>query len=210
VIADFHLQSLRTSIQPLYLLSETKYENAVSVKIRSNGKSTTEFKAVLAKMEKTYKEVYPTSSQDFLPSFFDDTLAKFYEKEARQAQILNTATGIAILISCMGLFGLAAFVTQQRTKEIGIRKVLGSTIYQIVGFLSKDFLSLVVLSIVIASPIAYWLIKKWLEDFAYRVNISLWIFVLAGVVSIVIAILTVSYQSIRAALLNPVKSLKVE
>lgn len=210
VIADFHLQSLHTSIQPLYLLSEKKYERAVNVKIRSSGKSATEFKAVLAKIEKTYKEVYPTSSQDFSPSFFDDTLAKFYEKEARQAQILNTSTGIAILISCMGLFGLSAFVTQQRTKEIGIRKVLGSTIYQIVGLLSKDFLRLVVLSFVIASPIAYWLMKKWLEDFAYRVDISIWIFVVAGVASIVIAILTVSYQSIRAALLNPAKSLKVE
>lgn len=210
VIADFHLQSLRSSIQPLYLLSENKYERSVSVKIRSNGKSATEFKAVLAKMKKAYNEVYPTSSRDFSPSFFDDTLAKFYEKESRQAQILNTATGIAILISCMGLFGLAAYITQQRTKEIGIRKILGSTIYQIVGLLSKDFIRLVILSIVIASPIAYWLMRKWLEDFAYRVDISIWIFVLAGIVSIVIAILTVSYQSIRAALLNPVKTLKVE
>jgi putative ABC transport system permease protein len=210
VVADFHLRSLHTPIEPLYIMSETKWESAINVKIRSNGKSSADFKGILAKIKKTYNEVYPNASQEFNPIFFDETIAKFYKKERQFAQILNTATGIAIFISCMGLFGLVAFTTQRRTKEIGIRKVLGASVTQIVNLLSKDFLKLVILGIVIASPIAYWAMNKWLQDFAYRVEISWWIFALAGIVAIVIALLTVSYQSIKAALANPVKSLRTE
>ena len=157
-----------------------------------------------------YNQVYPDNDQVFNPVFFDETFTNFYKKEQQFAQILNTATGIAIFISCMGLFGLVAFTTQRRTKEIGIRKVLGASVTQIVNLLSKDFLKLVILGIVIASPIAYWAMNKWLQDFAYRVEISWWIFALAGIVAIVIALLTVSYQSIRAAMANPVKSLRTE
>ncbi|MEA5256972.1 FtsX-like permease family protein [Arcicella aquatica] len=210
VVADFHLQPLHKAIQPLYMMSENKYETAFNVKVRSKGQSSTDFKAVLAKIQKAYKEVYPNSYEEFSPTFFDESIAKFYEKEERFAKILNTATGIAILISCMGLFGLVAFTTQQRTKEIGIRKVLGASVSQIVKLLSKDFLKLVILGIVIASPIAYWAMNKWLQDFAYRVDISWWIFALAAIASIIIALISVSYQSIKAALMNPVKSLRAE
>ena len=210
VVQDFHLQSLRDPIKPLYILSETKYESGFNVKIKSAGKSADSFKAVTAKMKKAYDEVYPNSNWEFDPKFFDETIAKFYKKEQQFAQILNTATGIAIFISCMGLFGLVAFTTQRRTKEIGIRKVLGASVTQIVQLLSKDFLRLVILGIIIASPIAYWAMNKWLQDFAYRVEISWWIFALAGIMAIVIALLTVSYQSVRAALANPVKSLRTE
>jgi putative ABC transport system permease protein len=210
ILADFHLQSLREPIKPLYMMSDMKYESAMSVKIKSAGKSADSFKEVTAKMKKAYDEVYPNSNWEFDPKFFDETIAKFYKKEQQFAQILNTATGIAIFISCMGLFGLVAFTTRQRTKEIGIRKVLGASVTQIVQLLSKDFLRLVILGIVIASPIAYWAMNKWLQDFAYRVDISWWIFALAGIVAIVIALLTVSYQSIKAALANPVKSLRTE
>jgi putative ABC transport system permease protein len=210
VLADFHLQPLNKIIKPLYLVSENKYETSINVKIRSNGQSAESFKGVLGKIEKAFKQVYPNNSQEFNPIFFDETIAKFYKQEKQFAQILNTATGIAIFISCMGLFGLVAFTTQRRTKEIGIRKVLGASVTQIVQLLSKDFLKLVILGIVIASPIAYWAMNKWLQDFAYRVDISWWIFALAGIVAIVIALLTVSYQSIRAALANPVKSLRTE
>lgn len=209
VVADFHLQPLHKAIKPLYLLSENKYETSINVKIRSKDKSAADFKGILAKIEKVFKEVYP-DGQSFEPTFFDETVAKFYDAEKYFAQILNTATGIAILISCMGLFGLVAFTTQQRTKEIGIRKVLGATVTQIVQLLSKDFLRLVILGIVIASPIAYWAMTKWLQNFAYKVDISWWIFALAGIMAIVIALLTVSYQSIRAAMANPVKSLRTE
>jgi predicted permease len=210
VVADFHIQPLHTTIKPLYFLAETRDEVGINVKIRSNGKSSTEFKGVLAKIEKAFNDVYPNSRQSFEPTFFDETIARFYDAEKRFAQILNTATGIAILISCMGLFGLVAFTTKQRTKEIGIRKVLGATVSQIVQLLSKDFLRLVMLGIVIASPIAYWVMKQWLQNFAYRIEISWWIFTLAGIVAIVIALLTVSYQAIKAALANPVKSLRTE
>jgi putative ABC transport system permease protein len=210
VVADFHLRSLHTPIEPLYIMSETKWESAINVKIQSNGKSSADFKGILAKIKKAFNEVYPNASQEFDPKFFDETIANFYKKEVQFAQILNTATGIAIFISCMGLFGLVAFTTRQRTKEIGIRKVLGASVTQIVQLLSKDFLRLVILGIVIASPIAYWAMNKWLQDFAYRVDISWWIFALAGIVAIVIALLTVSYQSIKAALANPVKSLRTE
>ncbi len=210
VLADFHLQPLNKIIKPLYLVSENKYETSINVKIRSNGKSAENFKGVLGKIEKAFTQVYPNNSQEFNPIFFDETIAKFYKKEQQFAQILNTATGIAIFISCMGLFGLVAFTTRQRTKEIGIRKVLGASVTQIVQLLSKDFLRLVILGIVIASPIAYWAMNKWLQDFAYRVDISWWIFALAGIVAIVISLLTVSYQSIKAALMNPVKSLRTE
>jgi putative ABC transport system permease protein len=210
ILADFHLQSLREPIKPLYMMSDMKYESAMSVKIKSAGKSADSFKAVTAKMKKAYDEVYPNSNWEFDPKFFDETIAKFYKKEQQFAQILNTATGIAIFISCMGLFGLVAFTTRQRTKEIGIRKVLGASVTQIVNLLSKDFLRLVILGIVIASPIAYWAMNKWLQDFAYRINIEWWIFALAGIVAVVIALLTVSYQSIKAALANPVKSLRTE
>ena len=210
VVADFHLQSLRDPIKPLYILSETKYASGFNVKVKIAGKSADNFKAINAKMTKAYDEVYPNSSTEFDPKFFDETVAKFYKKEQQFAQILNTATGIAIFISCMGLFGLVAFTTQRRTKEIGIRKVLGASVTQIVNLLSKDFLKLVILGIVIASPIAYWAMNKWLQDFAYRVEISWWIFALAGIGATVIALLTVSYQSIKAALANPVKSLRTE
>jgi putative ABC transport system permease protein len=210
IVADFHLQSMHQLIKPLYMMSEMKNEHHLSIKIKSTEKTIENFKAVSAKMEKAYDEVYPDTNMRFDPKFFDETIAKFYEKEEQFAQILNTATGIAIFIACMGLFGLVAFTTKQRTKEIGIRKVLGASVAQIVQLLSKDFLRLVILGIVIASPIAYWAMNKWLQDFAYRVEISWWIFASAGIIAIVIALLTVSYQSIRAALANPVKSLRTE
>ena len=210
VLADFHLQPLNKIIKPLYLVSENKSETGINVKIRSSGQSAESFKDVLGKIEVAFKQVYPNNSQEFNPTFFDETIAKFYKQEQQFGKILNTATGIAIFISCMGLFGLVAFTTRQRTKEIGIRKVLGASVTQIVQLLSKDFLRLVILGIVIASPIAYWAMSKWLQDFAYRVDISWWIFALAGIVAIIIALLTVSYQAIRAAVANPVKSLRTE
>ena len=209
VLANFHFQSMHKNIKPLFMNTD-EYARVINVKIRSNGKSSESFKGILSKMEKAYNQVYPDNDQVFQPVFFDETFANFYKKEQQFAQILNTATGIAIFISCMGLFGLVAFTTRQRTKEIGIRKVLGASVTQIVQLLSKDFLRLVILGIVIASPIAYWAMSKWLQDFAYRVDISWWIFALAGIMAIVIALLTVSYQAIRAALANPVKSLRTE
>ena len=209
VIADYNFQSMHNKIHPLFISGDNYYEK-INIKIKTVNNNSADVAKVLDKIKVEYDKVYPNSDEPFEAKFFDQTIAKFYEKERKMSQLLNTATGIAILISCLGLFGLVAFSTAQRTKEIGIRKVLGASVQQIVGLLSKDFLKLVILSILIASPIAYYFMDKWLQDFAYRVNISWWIFALAGILAIVIALLTVSYQAIRAALANPVKSLRTE
>jgi putative ABC transport system permease protein len=133
-----------------------------------------------------------------------------YKSEQRVSTIAGIFALLSILISCLGLFGLAAYTTERRTKEIGIRKVLGASVAGITGLLAKDFLKLVLISIVIASPVAWYFMQKWLSNFVYRINMQWWMFVLAGIAAIAIAFLTVSYQSIKAALMNPVRSLRKE
>ncbi len=140
--------------------------------------------------------------------FLDAQVQKQYESEITVSRILNSFTLVAILISCLGLFGLAAFSAEQRIKEVGIRKVLGAGVPGIVRLLSQDFLKLVVVSLVIATPVAWWAMDKWLQSFAYRVPLSWWMFALAGLLAMVIALFTVSFQAIRAAVANPVKSLR--
>jgi putative ABC transport system permease protein len=149
-------------------------------------------------------------NEKFEYEFLDDKIAKFYKREQKIAHLLSIATAIAIFISCIGLFGLVTYSVAQRTKEIGIRKVLGATVAQIIMLLSLDFLRLVIISIVIASPIAYYFAQQWLLDFAYRVHLSWLIFVSAALISIAITLLTVSVRAIRAALRNPVESLRYE
>lgn len=140
--------------------------------------------------------------------FLDENIQKFYEPEARLSKTIGLAGGIAVLLACLGLFGLAALSTVNRTKEIGIRKVLGASIAGITGLLAKDFLKLVVISFVIASPIAWWVMSHWLADFAYRIDMKWWMFAVAGLTAVTVAFLTVSFQTIKAALANPVKSLR--
>jgi putative ABC transport system permease protein len=140
----------------------------------------------------------------------DQDFQKNYEKESRQAALINYFTLVAIIISCLGLFGLATFTAEQRTKEIGIRKVLGASVYGVVALLSKDFLKLVVVAVIIASPLAWWGMNKWLQNFAYQTNIGWSVFALTFFVAVVIAFATISLQAIRAALANPVKSLRAE
>ena len=143
-------------------------------------------------------------------SVLDEAFDSMYRSEQRIGKIFISFAILAIFVACLGLFGLATFTAEQRTKEIGIRKAMGASVIQIVNLLSKDFLRLVILGIVIASPVAYWAMNKWIQDFAYRDEISWWIFVWAGLISIIIALLTVSYQAIKAAMANPVKSLRTE
>ncbi len=207
VLADYHFQSLQEQIKPLFFTNEGQ-SNIVNIKIKNL--STESLKPVLAKMELAYKAIYKGENDKFEAHFFDDTLAKFYEKETKMSYLLNFATGLAIFISCLGLFGLVAYSTSQKTKEIGIRKVLGASIASILGLLSKDFLKLIIISILIASPIAYYFMQEWLKNYSYKVDIDIWIFIMAAVCSIIIAISTISYQAIKAAMANPVKSLKVE
>jgi putative ABC transport system permease protein len=208
VIRDFHSKSLHEPITPFFMSTGEWAERDISVKLSTSGQSVGHLKDVLARMEKAWTAVYPTKKFEY--SFFDESIARLYEKEEKTAKIMNIAMGIAIFISCMGLFGLAAFIAEQRTKEIGIRKVLGASVTDIVSMLSRDFILLVVIAIVIASPVAWYFMHQWLQDFAYRVPISWWIYGIAGAGAIGIALLTVSFQAIRAARANPVESLKAE
>jgi putative ABC transport system permease protein len=146
----------------------------------------------------------------FQYSFLDEDFDQLYRAEARLSELLGYFSGIAIFIACLGLFGLAAFTAERRTKEIGVRKVLGATAPGIVALLSKDFLKLVGIAFVVAAPVAWFAMNRWLEGFAYRIEIGPWVFVLAGALALVIALLTVSYQALKAALADPVRALRYE
>ncbi|HZY36315.1 MAG TPA: FtsX-like permease family protein, partial [Mucilaginibacter sp.] len=207
VLKDFNSKSLHEDISPFFMCSIKGRERTVSMKL-ATGKGISNFKATIAQIQNAWKEVYPNDKFEY--AFFDQTIAGFYDKEQKTAQLMNTAMLIAIFISCMGLFGLAMFTAQQRMKEIGIRKVLGASVAGIVSMLSRDFLVLILISLVIASPIAYYFMHVWLEDFAYRINISPWTFLLSGLAAILIALATVSFQAIKAAMANPVNSLRSE
>lgn len=133
-----------------------------------------------------------------------------YRADTQVSEIVGILAGLAIFISCLGLFGLASYSAERRIKEIGVRKVLGASVAGIVALLSRDFLQLVLLAILIASPVAWWAVRTWLNDFAYRIDVEWWMFALAGALAVLIALFTISFQSIRAALMNPVKSLKTD
>jgi putative ABC transport system permease protein len=202
VLKDYHHLGLRQPIDPI-IFYPTKDIHYITVTLTADN-----VKSKMGNLEALYKQSFPNNPFDFF--FADENFNKQYKSELQFGHIFTSASMLAIFIACLGLFGLATFTAEARTKEIGIRKVLGASVTQIVQLLSKDFMLLVVLGIVIAIPIAYYFMNKWLQDFAYRINIEWWIFALAGVISIVIALLTVSYQSIKAALSNPVKSLRTE
>jgi putative ABC transport system permease protein len=208
VLTDFHSGSLHDVIAPTFISTSKKYSRIISVKLTTAGKQNSDFKATIAKIEKLWKDVYPNAKFEY--KFFDETIAKFYDKEQKTEQLMNTAMVIAIFISCMGLFGLVTFEAQKRTKEIGIRKVLGASVSNIVSMFSMDFLKLILLSFVIASPVAYYFMFQWLQNFAYRVDISWWVFVVSVLAAMFIALITVSFQAIKAAMANPVKSLRTE
>ncbi len=148
--------------------------------------------------------------EPFNYSFMNEDFNNLYRTEQRMGVIAISFSALAILIACLGLFGLAAYAAEQRTKEIGIRKVLGATVSNITAMLSKDFLKLVIIAAVIAFPVAWWFMHSWLQDFAYRTHISWWVFIIAGIVAALIAVVTVSFQTIKAAITNPVKSLRTE
>jgi ABC-type antimicrobial peptide transport system permease subunit len=180
----------------------------MSVKLATTGKGIGDVGHILSDIEKTWKGVNPNEPLEF--AFYDDTIASFYEKEQKTAQIISAAMAMAIFISCMGLFGLAVFTTKQRTREIGIRKVLGASVSNILVILSAGFLRLVGIAALIASPIAWYAMNRWLEGFAYHTPIRWWIFVLAGLLAALIALITISMQAIKVARANPVNSIKTE
>lgn len=203
VYKDFHYRSLQTPIEPLILAIVPWRFHYISLKL-----NTAELPATMAFVEKQWQELFPENPFDY--SFLDEEFDRQYTADERMSKTVLVFTGIAIFIACLGLFGLATFVAQQRTKEIGIRKVMGASVPGLVKLLSKDFVRLVLFALLIASPISWWVMHQWLQDFAYRIDIEWWMFAVAGLMVVAIALATVSFQSIKAALANPVDSLRNE
>jgi putative ABC transport system permease protein len=208
VMADFHLRPVSEAILPAMYRYDFNRYMVLNVKLQSQNKNAGDVKQTLARLENLWKKQYPDDVFEY--AFIDETITAFYQTETNILKTLRVATGIAILISCLGLLGLSSFTISQRTKEIGIRKVLGASVSNIVLLISKDFLKLVCIAFIMATPIAWYLLGKWLEDFEYRINLQWWMFAAVGALALVAALLTVSYQSIKAALSNPVNSLRRE
>ena len=204
VMKDFNYSSLHLEVKPFMISYDPKRSNT-HITVAAHSKN---YKQLLGKIESIWHKDLPETPFEY--AFLDAEIQKQYDTEVTLSRIINSFTLMAILISCLGLFGLATFSAEQRNKEIGIRKVLGASVSGIVQLLSKDFLKLVLVAIVIATPIAWWAMNKWLQGFAYRINISWWMFAIAGVVAIFIALFTVGFQAIKAAVSNPVKSLRTE
>lgn len=203
VVKDFNFESLHDNIGALCLFLNLSRGN---VSFRLNTQN--DLKGTISQIESKWKNM--AKGQPFSYEFMDDSFNNVYKAEQRIGKISLAFAFLTILVACLGLFGLITFIAEQRIKEIGIRKVLGASVPNIVQLLSKDFVVLVIVSIAIASPIAYYAMNKWLQDFAYRINIEWWVFALAGVLALFIALLTVSFQAIKAAVANPVKSLRTE
>lgn len=200
VVKDFNFNSLRQTVSPLvFFLGDDR--GSITVRIKTDN-----IKNLLGQIEEKWKAVVP--SQPFNYTFMDDAFNNLYAAEQRVGIISLSFSVLAIFIACLGLFGLVTFAAEQRTKEIGIRKVLGATVANIVQLLSKDFMKLVLISAVVAFPLAWWVMHQWLQDFAYRIDIGWWVFAIAGLVAALIALATVSFQAVRAALTNPVKNLR--
>ena len=203
VMEDFNFESMKQEVTPLSLILSKYNSTIVSVKISGN-----DVKNAISYAASVWKGFSP--NQPFRYTFLDESFTNMYSNVRRTGSIFTSFAVLAIIIACLGLFGLSAFMAEQRNKEIGIRKVLGASVSGITAMLSKDFVKLVIISIIIASPIAYWAMTKWLQDFAYRISISWWMVAVAGLSAILIALLTISFQSIKAALMNPVKTLRTE
>jgi putative ABC transport system permease protein len=208
VVADFHPHSLREPIKPLVIANGTKNADGFNITLQPRNGSGSNWTSTLAAIEKAFRSVYPNDDYEY--AFIDDTIAKFYTAEKNISRLLLWATGLTIFISCLGLLGLVIYITNQRTKEIGVRKVVGASVTQIVVLLSRDFMKLVTMAIVIALPIAWWGSHKWLENFAYRASLSWWIFVAGGAVLYGIALLVLCLRAVKAATVNPVDSLRSE
>ncbi len=208
VVSDFIQKSLHEPVKPLVIASWNNIEKNFSISLQPQNEDGTAWKTTISKIEKAFKEVYP--EDDFNYKFFDEDIAKYYTAEQNIDSLLKWSTALAIFISCLGLLGLVIYTTTQRTKEIGVRKVLGASVSQIVSLISKDFILLVLFAFVIAAPLAWIGMNKWLQNFAFRTNISWWIFLSGGAIMIVIALITLSFQTIKAAAANPVKSLRTE
>ena len=208
VVKNFHFQSLRDEITPLVIFSKEVFGarsnmNYVAIRLKAN-----EYQQAIKSIESKWKELVP--DRPFRYEFLQDNLNRGYDEEHRSAKMFTIFSGLAVVIACVGLFGLSAYTASRRTKEIGIRKVLGATVGGVVMLLSKDFARLVAIAFVLASPLAWWMMDQWLSGFAYKITMGATPFILAGITALAIAWLTISYQSVKAAIANPVRSLKSE
>jgi putative ABC transport system permease protein len=203
VMKDFHFSSMHDKIEPVVLFNNPKYFGSVLLRIGPG-----QLPNVLAQIEKRWQAFVP--SRPFSYSFLDDEYDAMYRTERKLGTLMSLLCGMAILITSLGLLGLVAFITTHRTKEIGIRRVLGASVSHITALISKDFFGLIIIAIIIASPVAYYFMHQWLQDYSYRISISWWMFGLAAIVVILVALFTISYHTVRAAKANPVKSLRTE
>ncbi len=208
VVADFHMESFHSAIKPAVIVNWAEFIEGAAVRLSPAVKTPAQVKAVLARMEAESKKVYPDEAFNY--SFLNESITWLFGQEQNTSWLATAAMCITIFISCMGLFGLAMFSAERRVKEIGIRKVLGAGVGQIVLLLNRDFVVLVCLALVIASPVAWYFSHQWLQDFVYRTTVSWWVFILAGAGALCLALATVSFLALRAARANPVKSLRTE
>lgn len=211
VMADFNQRSLKTKIEPMALIgdwSRDRYSQFNTVHLQLNIADSENWPTTIAKVEDAWQSIYPAS--DFEMKFIDQTVSDFYKSENSITKLLNWATGLSVLISCLGLLGLVIYTTERRVKEIGIRKILGASLVQLNVLLCKDFLALVLLAFVIAAPIAWYGVHEWLQDYAYKTELSWWIFVLNGLAMTLLALIIISLKTIHTAMKNPVESLRTE
>jgi putative ABC transport system permease protein len=202
VVSDFNNTDLYSGVEPTVIFSYQPHYRYAAIQLKSYNENT------IRQIEGIWERLYPDNVFEY--SYFKEDVARFYEREELISNLTKTFAALSVFISCLGLFGLATFSIRQRTKEIGIRKVLGASVMSITTLLSVDFLKLVAISILVAVPVSYYFMAEWLKDFAYRVSIEWWIFAATGIAAVIIALITIGYQAIRAALTNPVKSLKTE
>ncbi|WP_152268412.1 ABC transporter permease [Agriterribacter humi] len=205
VMTDFNLQSVRNSINPLIYYASPKNAYVMHIALQPDPAT---WKTAISKMEKAWKQIYP--DQDFEYTFLDKTIENFYKEDQQLSKLLTWSAAVALFISSLGLLGLVIFITNKRIKEIGIRKVLGASVRQIIALLSTDFVKLLILAFIIATPIAWWQMHGWLQNFAYRTNLSWWIFLVSGVIMIVISLIILGIRAGSAAVENPVKLLRTE
>jgi putative ABC transport system permease protein len=203
VVKDFHYASLQNKIEPLVLMKKTSPGGFLLAKLSGNNISET-----LAFIEKKWKDFSPKYPMEYF--FLDQEFNKQYVKEEKLLTIFSYFSGLTIFIACLGLFGLSSYTAEQRTKEIGIRKVNGASATDITLLFVRDFMKLVLIALVIAWPVSYFMMNKWLENFAYRTSLPIWTFAFAGLLAVLIALITISYQAINASLKNPVKALRYE
>ena len=203
VVKDFKTSSLRDVVRELAIYPGKQNYNEVAIKLHNNNIAQT-----VSQIQKIWEKTYPEYA--FMSHFTDETITSFYEQETRLALLYKIFAVIAIFISCLGLYGLVSYMVAQKTKEVGVRKILGASVANIVYFFSKEYLLLIAIAFAVAAPVAWYVMNNWLQGFAYRINISISVFVLAVVASLFIALLTVGYRAIKAAIANPVKSLRTE